>query len=248
MDKSILLTVLAVISLALSTETLPQEVIIYDKFRDRHIPIETSMPENSGFCSATQKCPVALISSGYGVKHNDYSFISQILNKLGYLVVSVQHELDGDPPLSRTPPFIETRKENWQRGVVTLNFVKQQLMSTFNAYDFDKLTLVGHSNGGDISALYSKTYANEVDTLVTLDHRREPLPRNNAIQVLTIRASDFQADEGVLLTQEEQAEFGAHEVKIETARHNDMTDYGPEWLKEDIASLMRCYLSSSFLK
>jgi hypothetical protein len=236
------------LSLTLPITAFSEEVILYDKDRGRHIPIEVNLPQNTEHCSKRQKCPLAFISSGYGVKHNDYAFITQVLNKLGYLVVSIQHELENDPPLSRTSPFIKTRYENWQRGAVTLSFVRDALSSQLDTYDFDKLTLVGHSNGGDISALFSNQHDAMVETLITLDHRRFPLPRSRTINVLTIRASDFPADDGVLLTSEELAEFGDREVKIEKARHNDMTDYGPEWLKQKVVSVIHDYLVTSLLK
>ncbi len=229
-------------SLLLSTTVFSEETTVYDESRDRHIPIEVNPPQNTQSCRETQKCPVAFVSSGYGVKHNDYSFLTGMLNELGYMVVSIQHELDGDPDLSRTPPFIQTRHENWQRGAVTLAFVRQALRSQFKGYDFEQLTLIGHSNGGDISALFSQRHGDSVQTLITMDHRRVPLPRDKSIQVLTIRASDFPADEGVLLTKAETTEFGACAIKIEKARHNDMTDYGPNWLKQAMASTIENYL------
>jgi hypothetical protein len=44
--------------------------------------------------------------------------------------------------------------------------------------------------------------------------------------VLSIRASDTEADPGVLPTAEEQQEFGACIVRIAGSRHNDMYDGG----------------------
>lgn len=60
------------------------------------------------------------------------------------------------------------------RGAATLDFLQQALHARFER--FDHLLLVGHSNGGDISAWLgneSKTY---ILGIITLDHRCVPLP------------------------------------------------------------------------
>jgi hypothetical protein len=236
---------LLVTALAFSHVGFSQEKVLYDEKRDRHIPIEVTVPKTAHVCQLSKPCPVAFVSSGYGVRHDDYSFITQALNELGYLVVSIQHELEGDPPLSGLPPFVKTRRENWLRGVQTLKTVKLALKDDFARYDFNRVTLIGHSNGGDISALFTKSYEREARALITLDHRREPLPRSQSLRVLTLRASDFPADNGVLLTPQELAKFNVKQIKIDKARHNDMTDYGPDWLKEEIALAISRFLSAS---
>ena len=101
-------------------------------------------------------------------------FLTKVLNELGYLVVAVGHELPGDPPLSVTGNLFETRSENWTRGAATLNFLQHQLASRYPSYDFEALLLVGHSNGGDISAWLANQTQPYVNTLITLDHRRVP--------------------------------------------------------------------------
>jgi len=60
--------------------------------------------------------------------------------------------------------------------------------------------------------------------------------------VLSIRASDFPADKGVLPTVSEQQKFGSCVVTIPKARHNDMEDDGPEWLKTKINALIVGFL------
>jgi hypothetical protein len=74
---------------------------------------------------------------------------------------------------------------------------------------------------------------------VTLDNRRYPLPRDPAIRVLSLRGADFQADPGVLPAAGE----GAICVQpIPGARHNDMNDRGPGWLKARIAAFVVDFL------
>jgi pimeloyl-ACP methyl ester carboxylesterase len=136
-----------------------------------------------------------------------------------------------------------TRMENWHRGVVTLKFLVNELAAKYAEYDFSKLTLFGHSNGGDISALYAAMYPDEVRVVITLDHRRMLLPRNKNIRVLTLRASDYPADADVLLSDKELDEFPVTQIRIEKSRHNGMYDGGPNWLvkrmSKEIAKFMK---------
>ena len=217
--------------------------IVSDPQRDRDIPIQISFPLDTSDCSEENLCPVAFLSSGYGVAYDKYSFISETLNKAGYLVVAIQHELPGDPALAVTGDLFTERTENWKRGAATIGFVHSQLKAKLSEYDFNKLTLVGHSNGGDISSWVFNEGADFVETLITLDHRRVSLPREQPVSVLSIRGSDFPADEGVLHTTDEQAQFDACIVEIADSKHNDMTDYGPAWLKTAISNIMFEFLS-----
>jgi hypothetical protein len=218
---------------------------ILDKSRDRLIPFELSYPLDKGSCTPALKCPVAFLSAGYGVPHTKYSFLVEQLVKLGYMVVAVGHELPNDPPISVKGNLFETRSENWIRGARTLDFLKNELQSRYQEYEFNALLLIGHSNGGDISSWLGNEAKPYVKSIITLDHRRVPLPRAKHVDVLSIRGSDFPADIGVLPSEKENIIFGSCIIKIQKARHNDMSDYGPIWLKEKIATLVTNYLSTS---
>jgi hypothetical protein len=218
---------------------------IYDKSRDRHIPIEVSYPNLKENCDQTQKCPVALLSAGYGVSHTKYTFLSKQLNDLGYMVVAIGHELENDPPLSVSGNLYETRSENWMRGAETLDFVKHNLASTYTNYNFNDLLLIGHSNCGDISSWLANDGKDYIDTVITLDHRRVPLPRRDDVSVLSIRGSDYPADDGVLPTTSEAEEYGMCITEIPESRHNDMTDYGPKWLKDEMTHVIANFLKDT---
>jgi len=223
-----------------SSASVSNAETIYDESRDRNIPIEITHPKVSENCEKESKCPVALLSAGYGVSHLKYTFLANQLNDLGYLVVAIGHELPNDPPLSTSGNLFETRSENWRRGAQTLDFVKSILSKRLAYYDFDNLLLVGHSNGGDISSWLGNENKPYIKSLITLDHRRVPLPRDTDIKVLSIRASDFPADKGVLPSESPQGNTCV--VKIPDSRHNDISDYGPDWLKDKINLLVRGYL------
>ena len=223
-----------------SSASVSNAETIYDESRDRNIPIEITRPKVAKNCEEESKCPVAMLSAGYGVSHLKYTFLANQLNDLGYLVVAIGHELPNDPLLSTSGNLFETRSENWRRGAQTLDFVKSILSKRLAYYDFDNLLLVGHSNGGDISSWLGNENKPYIKSLITLDHRRVPLPRDIDIKVLSIRASDFPADKGVLPSESAQGNICV--VKIPDSRHNDISDYGPDWLKDKINLLVRGYL------
>lgn len=216
---------------------------IYDAARERHIPVAISFPDDVSQCSAETQCAVAFLSAGYGVPHLHYQFLTAELNQLGYLVVAIGHELPTDPPLAVSGNLYQRRSENWQRGADSLDFVQATLRHSLKNYDFTRLTLIGHSNGGDISAWLANTDKAYIDSIITLDHRRVPLPRDNNIKVLSIRGSDFPADSGVLPTAAEQQQYGSCVLTLADARHNDMTDKGPAWLKQQIRHVLRQHLA-----
>ena len=216
---------------------------IYDESRDRSIPVEITFPMELENCSLDLKCPVAFLSAGYGVSHVKYTFLSKQLNQLGYLVAAIGHELPSDPSLSLTGNLYNTRSENWRRGATTLHFLKDSLSQRFAQFDFEKLMLVGHSNGGDISAWLGNEGKTYIQKIITLDHRRVPLPSDGTIKILSIRASDFPADKGVLPTESEQKAKGTCIVTIPKARHNDIADFGPAWLTDNITLIINNYLN-----
>ena len=218
---------------------------IIDPERNRIIPVALTFSANSAGCTVEAKCAVVFLSAGYGVPHSDYQFLTTLFAELGYLTVAIGHELATDPPLATHGNLFETRAENWIRGAETLKVVRQQLQAKYAGYDFERLVLVGHSNGGDISAWLAREAPVYIDKIITLDHRRVPLPKTQQIKVLSVRASDFAADDGVLPSKAEQSRFGSCIVNIANARHNDMSDAGPAWLKADMQQIIRSWLKDA---
>lgn len=220
-----------------------EAIVLYDEARQRDIPIHVSTPRDVASCTVAQPCPVALISSGYGIANTGYSFLSNALREIGHLTVAVQHELPLDPPLGVSGDLFAARTPNWRRGAENLRFVRNAMRSSHPGFDWDHPVLIGHSNGGDISAWFIGESPSFAGDLVTLDNRRVPLPRgSSAVRLLSIRASDFQADNGVLPTAAELEASDDCVVRIEHARHNDMHDAGPDELKAQIADLVTGFL------
>ncbi len=217
-------------------------LMLYDGMRQRSVPVELYVPTPSHRCMAARACPVALVSPGYGGSHKGYAFIAEELNRLGYLVVGIQHQLPSDPPLATAGDLFEGRSPVWEQGAANLRFVHHELSRSYPGFDWQHVVLVGHSNGGDIAAWLLRNPPAWAVALVTLDHRRVPLPRGASPRVLSIRAGDFKADPGVLPAPEEQRVSRACIVTLGYARHNDMHDGGGAELKHDITRLVAAFL------
>ncbi|MBE0361923.1 hypothetical protein PULV_a4164 [Pseudoalteromonas ulvae UL12] len=215
---------------------------LHDDARQRDIPVTLYFPTGK-MCQVSSPCKVAIFGAGYGIPSTDYSFLAQTVNSHNMLMVAITHELPTDPPLSREQPFLTTRMENWQRGADTTLFVRKKLTAQYPEFNFDALTLMGHSNGGDIAALLASQQHSFIETVITYDHRRVPLPRTKNIQILSVRASDYPADDNVLPSKTEQQQFGSCVVTIADARHNDMADHGPKWLTKAMSQLTAGFLN-----
>lgn len=221
---------------------LPRQAELFDPARQRRIPLAIQPPQ--GDCRP-HACRVAFLSPGYGLGPDDYRFLSDYLSRAGYLVVSIQGVLPEDPRPADTGNVVSDRMPMWTNGAENLAFVKSRLMSKYRDYDWSKLLLVGHSNGGDLSALALVRTPGLATSLITLDNRRYPIPRDKAVRVLSIRGSDFPADPGVLPAEEEAAALGQCIVRIPDARHDDMTDHGPGWLRDRITRIIGNFIDGN---
>lgn len=214
-----------------------------DPSRNRQVPVELYFPTNAGTCTSERQCPVAILSAGYGISHLDYTFLASQLNRLGYLVVSINHQLPSDPKLDRTGDIRLQLKVMWQQGASNIGFAQDELKSSYPQFAWRRVVLVGHSVGGDSSAFFATEFGPSVSALITLDNRRVKLPRNRSTRVLSIRAGDTEADPEVLPSVAERAEYDSCVVKIGGSRHNDMQDAGNVQLKEKINHAIELFLS-----
>jgi hypothetical protein len=122
--------------------------------------------------------------------------------------------------------------------VENLEFVISELKRKYPALDTRHLVLVGHSNGGDISCLFESKHPADVESVVTLDHRRMPIPRVRQPRFLSIRGDEYEADAGVLPSAEEQAGLNIRIVRLKNTKHMALTDQGPADTKTAVAQLV----------
>jgi predicted dienelactone hydrolase len=211
---------------------------LVDPARPRPIAVELTVPAN---CTRAQPCPVALLSPGYGMSHLSYGFVTDVLREMGYAVASIKQQLPTDPKMDGSGNMQQMREMLWKQGAQNIEFVRNELARRQLELDWRRLLLVGHSLGGDSSAAYAATLGTAA-ALITLDNRRASLPRAAGTKVLSIRASDTEADPGVLPSAEERAHYGACIVRIPGSRHNDMADDGSPELKHSIVRIVRSWL------
>jgi pimeloyl-ACP methyl ester carboxylesterase len=138
------------------------------------------------------------------------------------------------------------RREVYERGEANILFVLEQLKALQPNADYGHLTLVGHSNGGDISMFCAKRHPELVSNVITLDNLRVPFVLSNKLKILSFRSKDpnFKTDPGVLPTPEQAKADGIDIVKT-NAQHTDMSDRGPDSVKEGIQAALDHFLSDS---
>lgn len=215
---------------------------VFDEVRQREIPIAIYKSITN---EAHQK--MVVFSHGYGANYQKnylvYSYITRFLASKGYYVISIQHELPTDSllPTSGIPQVV--RLPMWERGVDNIFFVISELIKTQPTLDFHDITLIGHSNGGDISVLFPQYYPDIVDKIITLDHLRVTLPKQYELGVYSLRSSDKIADEGVLLTEDERNEYGIIIERLKNVKHNDMNDFGKRKSKKLIQQFILEFLN-----
>jgi len=216
---------------------------LYDQARQREIPIAIYKLKNK----KNHKQKIIIFSHGYG--HNrgganlDYSFLTNFLAEKDYFVISIQHELSTDSllPLTGNPQVV--RRPFWERGADNILFVINDLKRTNPDLDFKQITLIGHSNGGDMTALFPQKYPNIVDKIILLDNRRMPLPRTSQPKIYSLRSCDQVADDGVLPTIEEQKKFNIKIFKLPNTIHNDMCDNANSEQRKEIRKYILTFLT-----
>jgi len=193
------------------------------------------------------KLPVAVLNHGNTVKFTEYSFLANVFAARGYEVISIQHDLPTDPPMVTKvgEPYVG-RLAQIQRGVANIKFAVAQMRQLQPNADYDHLTVVGHSMGGDITMYFAKQYPEEVKKVVTLDNLRVPFITNGKFKILSFRSKDpnFKADPGVVPSEDICEQAGITVVNT-GFQHNDMRDTGPEEAKSSIQAMLDKFLSNN---
>jgi pimeloyl-ACP methyl ester carboxylesterase len=203
---------------------------------------DKEMQANAGMITL----PVAILNHGNTVKFTEYSFLANVFAARGYLTVSIQHDLPTDAPLvTKVGELYVGRLPQYQRGVANIRFAVDELKKVQVNADYDHLTMVGHSNGGDISMYFAKMYPDQIKKVVTLDNLRVPFMTDGKFKILSFRSKDpvFKADPGVIPDDEVCEKAGITVVRTDF-QHNDMRDTGPEEARLSIQSRLGEFLDN----
>ena len=193
------------------------------------------------------KLPVAIISNGNTVKNTEYSFHANTFAARGYLVASIQQDLPTDPPLMTRigQPYVG-RKAVYLRCEDNILFVIGELQKRQPNADYYHLTLVGHSNGGDVSMYVAKQHPELVSKVITLDNLRVPFVHGHGMKILSFRSKDpnFRTDPGVLPAPAEATKEGINIINT-GALHTQLSDRGPDSVKHRIQAALDRFLSEA---
>jgi hypothetical protein len=223
-----------------------ETLTFYDAERGRPIDVaiavrrDKEMAANAGM----NVLPVAIVNHGNTVKFTEYSFLANVLAARGYMAVSIQHDLASDAPLvTKVGELYVGRLPVYERGVRNIEFAVAQMKKIQPNADYDRLTLVGHSNGGDISMYFAKMRPDEVKKVVTLDNLRVPFLTEGKFKILSFRSKDpvFKADPGVVPDDDVCEQSGITVVNT-GFQHTDMSDRGPDNVKTSIQGVLDKFL------
>lgn len=219
---------------------------LFDAARQRKIPIARYKPAET---PTKPNLPIVIFSHGYGENKGGanlaYTYLTTELATMGYDVFSIQHELATDSLLPMTGNPRQTRRSNWERGAENIRFVLNTIETQYRQPEEAILQaiLIGHSNGGDMSVLFTHKYPERVAKLISLDNRRMPLPRTETPRIYTLRSSDMPADEGVLPNAKEAKKYHIKVIKLPNTIHNDMDDDGTAAQRQEINTYIKSFLA-----
>jgi len=227
-----------------------QSMTFYDADRDNRpvaVDIAVRRDKEMQADAGMLKLPVAVINHGNTVKNTEYSFLANVLAARGYMVMSIQHDLPTDAPMvTKVGEIYVGRLTQIERGVANIKFAVAEMSKAEPNADYDHLTVVGHSMGGDISMYFAKQYPDRVKKLVTLDNLRVPFVTSGKFKILSFRSKDpqFKTDPGVIPSEDICDKEGITIVRT-TFQHNDMRDTGSEEAKESIQGMLDKFLAET---
>jgi len=176
--------------------------------------------------------PVAILNHGNTVKFTEYSFLANVF------------AAPTDAPMvTKVGEIYVGRLPQYQRAVANIRFAIDEIKQMQPNADYDHLTMVGHSNGGDITMYFAKMYPDEIKKVVTLDNLRVPFMTDGKFKILSFRSKDpvFKPDPGVVPDEAICEKSGI--TIVQTAyQHTWMSDRGPDEVKSNIQGQLDKFL------
>jgi hypothetical protein len=227
-----------------------ETISFYDRARDnRLVAVDVAVRRDKELQADAGMItlPVAILNHGNTVKNSEYSFLANAFAFRGYLVISPQHDLPTDPPMvTKVGELYVGRLPQILRGVANIQFAIEEMRKVQPHADYARVTMVGHSMGGDISMYFAKQHPDEIKKVVTLDNLRVPFLTDGRFKILSFRSKDtqFKPDPGVVPDGEECEKLGITVVNTDF-QHNDMRDTGPDTAKSSIETMLNKFLEDT---
>jgi hypothetical protein len=225
-----------------------ETITFYDAARDnRPVAVDVAVRRDKEMQATAGMItlPVAILNHGNTVKFTEYSFLANVFAARGYLAISIQHDLPTDEPMvTKVGELYVGRLPQYQRDVANIRFAIDEMKKIDSNADYDHLTMVGHSNGGDVSMYFARMYPDEIKKVVTLDNLRVPFITDGKFKILSFRSKDpvFKTDPGVLPDQDVCDKNGITIVQT-GFQHTDMSDRGPDDAKQSIEGMLDKFLA-----
>jgi alpha/beta hydrolase family protein len=225
-------------------------ITLYDPLRtDRPVDVDIAVRRDREMEEVAEMVtlPVAILNHGNTVKYTEYSFLVNVLAMRGYLVASVQHDIEADGAMvTQAGEEYVGRRPHYNKGIANILFVIDELKTLYPNADYHQLTMVGHSNGGDISMYFAKRHPDLIRKVVTLDNLRVPFITDGKFKILSFRSRDpvFKADPGVVPDDAMCQKAGITVVKT-PYQHNELSDRGPDEVKNSIQSILDRFLDDN---
>jgi hypothetical protein len=219
----------------------------FDPLRtDRPVSVDIAVRRDKEVAALAEMVtlPVAILNHGNTVKFTEYSFLANLLAARGYMVVSIQHDLETDEPMvTKVGEEFAGRRPQYNRGIANIMFTVEEMKKIQPNSDYHHLTLVGHSNGGDLSMYFAKRHPDLIKKVVTLDNLRVPFITDGKFKILSFRSRDpvFKADPGVVPDDDMCQKAGITLIKT-SYQHNDLSDRGPDHVKSTIQAILDKFL------
>jgi pimeloyl-ACP methyl ester carboxylesterase len=165
-----------------------ETISFYDRARDnRLVAVDVAVRRDKELQADAGMItlPVAILNHGNTVKSSEYSFLANAFAFRGYLVISPQHDLPTDPPMvTKVGELYVGRLPQILRGVANIQFAIEEMKKVQPHADYARVTMVGHSMGGDISMYFAKQHPDEIKKVVTLDNLRVPFLTDGKFKIL----------------------------------------------------------------
>jgi len=179
-------------------ETLASLDILRD---DRRVAVEVAVRRDRAMQATAEmiELPVVIISHGNTVKHTEYSFLANTFAIRGFLVGSIQHDIETDEPMvTKAGEEYAGRRPQYNRGIFNIMFAIEEMKKAYPNADYRHLTLVGHSNGGDISMYFASRHPELVRKVVDAGQSAGAVHHRRQVQdpVVPLHRSAFQARSG----------------------------------------------------
>ena len=81
--KRLILSALTLSTALFASSSYAQDDVVIDDSRNRSIPVNITLPNNHLKCSVQVKCQVVFVNAGYGISHNEYTFVSKLFKHCG---------------------------------------------------------------------------------------------------------------------------------------------------------------------